>query len=601
MGSEARFRHRAAPGSGGGAWFLEWGVYLVVALVMMWPATFRLTEEFVGWRDANYYMWLSWRLGELIQSWDIFSLRLPDIVYPVGVDLKLIDGLLPSLLGGIFNLFASPILAFNLTLVAGTLLNLWGGSTLARSMGATRAVAIIVAIAFATAPALALRMTVHQPMYFAFTVPLLLAEAIRALRNEESVSPIRLVLLLFAAYLCSIYFFVFGILAFLIVLIVGTVGKPAFKKVFARVGVAFLLTGIVMSPFIVARLSRDRAETEQGGQPVLLKDSYRAAGDALSVIAQPEGSTIDLPGASRLRDNFRDDNVHESTLFPGFLLLLGLVGLVVWRTRLSLGLGLSAVALWILSLGPSLKVDGSFPVTGDGGAPAPWLPYSLLLKFPGLGSLRSANRISFTLVTVLTACVAYSLVHLFRSTSTSARRAVVMALCGLLLVTNLILPLPTSDLSVTTSTESALRAIDERSTPGDSVLLVPSDCVGESTWAVKLQIFHRTPWVGCQTSASALPWYSGLDSYAESAELASLRCKQKVIGRRTTSFTGEETFDQGDVGPLFQQLGVRFYVVAKDLLERPGCRRRDEVVDVLRGMEVLGEDDEWIVVDARPA
>lgn len=601
MESVTKLRHRDAPGNRGAARFLEWGVYLLVALVMMWPATFRLTEEFVGWRDANYYMWLSWRLGELIQSWDIFSFRIPDIVYPLGVDLKLLDGQLPSLLGGFLNLFASPILAFNLTFIAGTLLNLWGGRTLARSMGAGRAVAIIVAIAFTTAPALALRMTVHLPMYFAFTVPLLLAEAIRNIRNEEPIRPIRLALLFLAAYLCSIYYFVFGILAFLIVLVVGTVGKPAFKKIVARVGVALLLTGVVMSPFIVARLTRDRAETEQGGKPVLLKDSYRAAADALSVIAQPEGSTIDLPGASRLRDNFRDDNVHESTVFPGFLLLVSLVGLVVWRTRLSLALGLSAATLWILSLGSSLKIDGSFPVTADGGGPAPWLPYALLLKLPGLGSLRSANRISFTLVTVLAACLAYSLVHLFRVMSNPARRAVVMGLCGLLLVTNLILPLPTSDLSVTPSTESALRSIDERATAGDSVLLVPSDCGGESIWAVKLQVFHRTPWVGCQTSASALPWYSGLDSYAESAELASLRCTQKVIGRRTTSFTGEETFDRSDVDPLFQEFGVRFYVVAKDLLGRPGCAFGEEVVDVLRGMEVLGEDDDWIVVDARPA
>lgn len=121
----------------------EVAVYVGLALAMMWPVTFKLTEEFVGWRDANYYMWLSWRLGELVQSWDIFSLRIPDLVFPIGLDLRLIDGLLPSLYGGVLNLFTGPMLAYNLTLLTGTLLNLWAARRMAQAFTKSRLVWVV--------------------------------------------------------------------------------------------------------------------------------------------------------------------------------------------------------------------------------------------------------------------------------------------------------------------------------------------------------------------------------------------------------------------------------------------------------------------------
>ena len=120
---------RSAETSSRSDFLIRWIVYVVVALIMMWPVTFRLADEFVGWRDANYYVWLSWELGELIQSFDIFSFRIPDIVHPLGVDLRLLDGQLPSLYGGVLNLFFGPVLSLQPHAADGYFVKSVGGRT----------------------------------------------------------------------------------------------------------------------------------------------------------------------------------------------------------------------------------------------------------------------------------------------------------------------------------------------------------------------------------------------------------------------------------------------------------------------------------------
>ena len=318
---------------------------------------------------------------------------------------------------------------------------------------------------------------------------------------------------------------------------------------------------------------------------------------ALSLIAQPDGATVPLPGAERLHDNFRDDNVHESTVFPGLLLLAGLVALAWVRSRTALALAVTSVILWVLTLGPSLKVDGNYLWTGSDGEPVGWLPFRLLIEFPGMGSLRAANRASYALAAVLAACLALSLGHLYEKMKTTRARVLLGGGCCLLLLPSLIVPLKTSSLSVSPEVEAALHEIDDRSKEQDSVLLVPADCQGETMWDVPLQIRHQTPWVGCMTSASALFMHSKLDLYAESPELAGLRCDPGAIGRRRTSFDGTETFESSDLGPLREQLDVRFLILDKTLLDLPRCKLDDGIIAELGTFEVLGEDERFLVVD----
>jgi len=82
----------------------------------------------------------------------------------------------------------------------------------------------------------------------------------------------------------------------------------------------------------------------------------------------------------------------EATIFPGLLLLAGIVVFLLRPDRRRLPLAASVGVLFVLGLGPSLKVAGNF-VWKHGGEPVSWLPYRLLLAVPGLGALRAPVRV----------------------------------------------------------------------------------------------------------------------------------------------------------------------------------------------------------------
>jgi hypothetical protein len=582
------------------AWFAApVGVsYLVLALVMMWPATFRLAEVYVGERDANYYFWLNWRVGRLIASGDIWSWRIPDVVWPVGVDLRLADGLLPTLIGGASNLVAEPVLAYNLGLVTATLLNLWAAGRLARLYTESRLVRVVAAAAFALAPSIVLRMPVHFTMYFVFVVPLLLERAVRVARGDEPIRPLLTGSLLWLAYLCGIYTLIFGGLAYVIVVARGLLRGPSPLSGPARLAATGLVALLLMTPFLLPRLELDRAEREAGGQPILTSVTQRGGADATSLFVQPQGSTFELPGMQDLREGFRA-NRHEATVFPGLLLLAALGGALVSRLRLAGALLVSTVLLWVLSMGGTFKLGGETQLTYPTGQSVLWMPYPALLELPGLGSLKAPNRTSFTIAAVLTVALAALLGQLFGRWRSAWARAVLVAACGTVLATNLILPVPIDSLPSSPSLTAALSEMSDRREPGDSALVVPADCNGRTLWTVKLQIMHRTPLVGCQASPAQLPWYSGLDVYAESEGLAALRCRQKRVGRRRTQYS-DERIDASDVSRLRADLGVRFLIVDRLLLSGPGCTRlAAEIYPFIANFESLGENSRWLVVDAR--
>ena len=69
--------------------------------------------------DARYYTWLGWRIGQLIAHGHVVPFHVGDVIPPFGLDLRLLDGYLPSYVSGLFNLVVGPVLAFNLTFVTG--------------------------------------------------------------------------------------------------------------------------------------------------------------------------------------------------------------------------------------------------------------------------------------------------------------------------------------------------------------------------------------------------------------------------------------------------------------------------------------------------
>jgi hypothetical protein len=573
----------------------EAAVYAVAIVLVLGPGVFHAGTRLVGRSDdGRYYAWLGWAIGHLVAHGHVVPLRVPNVIAPFGLDLRLVDGYLPSYVSGLFNLVFGPFLSYNLTFVTGAVLNLLGARSLARRLSPHRLVHVIAAVGFLSAPPIALNAQVGLlPLFWAFTLPLLLGDAIDVAAGRRTVRPVRLVILLVVAYLCSVYFVVFGGLAYGLIVGITAVRKRSWR-VPITAAIATVIALVVLTPFVVSRVRFDREERNRGAETQLVGDSNLFSADALSIVAQPTRSTVLLPRPSvvdrsllRLID---PTNTLEWTIFPGLLLLAGGVVFLARRNALRIPLVVVGAVMWVLALGPSLKFGGDF-VWEHAGKPVSWLPYRLVLAVPALGALRAPFRTGYVLVAVLVAATA---VALDRVLSNRPRRAVILAVgSGVLLATNLLLPLPTDTLGTSPASEHALREISRRARPGDTVLAVPADC--DPTF-VSYQVFHRAPVVGCAGSFAANPWQSEL-AYTRSDAFTKLRCDRKQYGRIATTERAVSSFGPEDVTQLRRRDGVRFVVVDRQRLDQIDCASVNAAFAFLSRYRSLGGDRELVVLD----
>lgn len=572
---------------------MEQLVYAVAIVLVLWPGILHARTQIIGaGDDARYYTWLGWTMGRSIAHGHVIPFHAGNVIHPFGLDLRLLDGYLPSYVSGLFNLVVGPVLAFNLTFVVGAILNVYGAGVLARRLTHLRVVRVICAIAFLTAPPIALNVQLGLlPLFWAFTAPLLVADALDVATGQRGVRPVRLAILLVIAYLCSVYFLVFGGLAYALIVGISAIRQRDWRFVASMAGAAAIAV-LVLLPFIVPRIQFDRNESAHGVDTELLSDSNFFSADAVSIVAQPTRSTFLLPRPTFVEKSIvRLPDVRyaiEATIFPGFLLLVGFVVFLFARERRRLPLWVAAGVLFVFGLGPSLKVAGNF-VWKHGDTPVSWLPYRLLLAIPGLGALRAPVRVEYVLVALLVAATAIALTRVV--TAGPARAGIVAGVAGVLLATNLLVPVPTTTFNTTEASRRALNEVAHLAGTGDSVMSVPSDC---DPSFVTLQVFHHTPVVGCAGSFAANPW-SKLQTDVDNAAFSKLRCDHTAYGRITTTSTPTAPFAAADVAALRADLGVRFVVIDHSKLNA-ACSLANALT-VLRGYRSLGHDSRLEVID----
>ena len=557
----------------------EFGAYAVAVALVCWPALLHARTQMIGGGgDSRYYTWLGWRLGRLIGEGHLLPGRIPDVIAPFGLDVRLLDGYLPTYVIGLWNLVVGPFLAFNLTIVVGAALNVLGARSLARRLSTRRLVWVFSAIAFLTAAPIALSVQLGWlALFWAFTAPLFVGEAIDVARGTNGVRLLRLTALLIVAFLCSVYLLVFGGLAYGVIVGVAAVRRRSWK-IPLRTAAAVLLSLLVLLPFVVPRIRLDRSEKP------LLSDSYLYSADALSIVAQPTRSSFLLPRPTVIDQSIirLPDTRHalESTLFPGLLLLVGFATFLIRRHPLRVPLGLAAATLLVAAFGPSLKFGGDF-VWKHAGKPIGWLPYGLLLDLPGFGALRVPVRSAEVLVAVMVAGAAVVLDRLFER----ATAAVVAVGCGLLLATNLLIPVPTVSMHTSPAVYDAFGSVKLRKHPGDTLISVPFDC---DPYFASYQLLHEAPVVGCANQLAANPWQSKMTAYTSSEALTKLRCNKKKYGRIATPVHPEEPFGPADVAQLQRQFGVRFVVINRELASY--CPTVATAVQFLHQYQRLGID-----------
>lgn len=577
---------------------LELLFYLLVGARMIWPVTQNLTTRVVGGGDGEQWMWQGWAIAQMVRDGNPMPWQLQTVVYPYGADLRLGDGFIPLAVATAWNLVTdNALLAYNLTVLTALLSAMAAARLLAKEFTTHRVAIALCAVAFATAPALYVRTFSHLNLMFAFALPLVLREVVRAVRGTHELRPVRLGLLLFLSYLTSFYYLMGAVLAsvgLLAVLAIQERDVGVNMRRAVRFGVAMVLCAALMSPFLLLRLRHDDAERRAGAPAPSVDEAAGYGADGLAVFAQPPTARLELPGNDSLTDEF-GTNLMETTSFPGYALLLGLGALFVSRSRLRWPIVVTSAVLWLLSLGPGLKVDGRWSLTDDAGRPLYWLPFTVVRDLPGLSALRAPNRLSFALAAVALVALAAALSRV--ATAPRPLRFASFGFVAVLLLGNLQTMPWVSDAGTTPATRAALEEVRRLARPGESLLVVPADCQ-RTVASVKLQIVHQTPEVGCPTFNAGLPWYSGMETYRSSSAYAAWRCDPERLGGTSVPFDPDLRPQASDIDSLHEELGVRFYVNYRSYRCEDWDRNVAFVALLRAETYLIGSDRLWDVFDA---
>ncbi|MGE3327365.1 MAG: glycosyltransferase [Acidimicrobiia bacterium] len=570
----------------------EFAAFVFGALVMIAPASAHLTTQYAGYEDSHYWFWMSWRSGQALRQGQSFW-HFADVIWPYGLDIRAADGLLPTMVGGVWSaIIPNPVLAYNLAIITALVSTGLAGRWLAARVTPERWIQLVVGLALMTATLTSVRVNMHYNLLFTFPAVVMVGRAIEVAAGGR-IRPVRDGVLLALAYVSSGYFLVYGAIAVAMIVAFAPRRHRAQSSTSERrrsplapMALALLVAGALLSPLLIAKLRLEHDESRAGAK-ALSDESVAYSADAFSLL-QPPPDTFALPGPVIARDAYAS-YAQEATTFPGVLLLAGLIGLVALPGRLRRPLLLTTFGLWLLSLGPRLSVNGLMPIDAD------WLPTSLLLRLPGMRGVRDPNRSAFLILPVAAVALALCLER-GRSLLTPHRRRVVLAMGALMLI-GLRIPVSMAPASpASAEVRSAMRSWAASDAPG-AVLVLPDQCTF-TLHNTRLQIDLRRPFVGCQGFSASLPFASGMPAYRASDAWASLRCLPPWLGR--TLFLPE--FDglrpnNDAVSNLRAQLGVGLVVFDR----QNNCHEiGDQVFAALSARATLIADDGRIALFELP-
>ncbi len=580
---------------------------VVILLLMFWPVANWSTYLFGGNGDGYNWRWQIWRMGQEFRQWHIFPTRFDDVIAPYGVDLRLNDGYLSMYIGGIWNLFCNPTLAYNLTVATSVIANFFAARYLSLTLSKSQMTSLIAGCVMATAPSLTIRQLGHLNLCFSFVMCLAAIEGVKLIKNEK-VRVWQPSLVLILAFFSSFYFFVLsGVFYFACVLVrMGRLRnqRHLYKGFVVPIALVALFVGVFISPFVWARLQHDSAERFAGAPAASARtDEYMYySADPRTFFIPASDARVALPRVTEIRSS-TSPNTVENTPFPGYvpLLAVGILILLIAKWRWLI------VSLWstftVLALGPTLiwgadtRLKFFFPhalVESAKSQPITWLPYGSLTAIPGLSALRTPNRFAMILPVIGVMALAILVAEYSSRKRGPIFRTSLLIGCLFLLIPNL----RNNDYWYNTkfekSVENALGQI-RRDSSNSRVLVAGESCLQTISMA-NLQVEHRHPMIGCQTFSAAVPWYSGLKAYRASSSLSAVQCDPNTFGLAPMDPQRAPIETNKVLSNLKATLQVGYIVLPKKFVCQDPLRTQD-IVDTLKaGSTVLVDSDDYLIV-----
>ena len=359
-------------------------IYAGLTVLFTYPLVWFLTTHHAGEAggDARVYLWNMWWVDKALTDLHTNPFETDFIFYPLGIGLSLhtlglSQGLLFIPLKTLFGDVAAANSILLLTFVASAL----GMYALARYLGASRLGAFLAGIVFAFCPYRLARLAGHYDLLGTEWIPLYTLFFLKALGEKRLDAKLLLaagVLAALCGYTTLTYLVFLALLSGLYVLWrVG--GDRRDWSPIGRLALVGLVTAGLLLPLLL-QVNRDLSAWSYTAYPG--SDRY---GADLASYAVP-GPQQNLLGDS-LGRSF-DSNLTEAAIFPGYVLLLVLVGALStpYVRRNYVFWFVAAGVFLLLSLGSSLKIAG-----WASGIP---LPFALFQELPLLEHLRAPSRLS---------------------------------------------------------------------------------------------------------------------------------------------------------------------------------------------------------------
>ena len=362
-------------------------VYVGLTILFTYPLAWFLTSHHAGEAggDARVYLWNMWWVDKALTDLHTNPFETDFIFYPLGIGLSLhtlgfSQGLLFIPLKALLGDVAAANSILLLTFVASAL----GMYALARYLGASSLGAFLAGLAFAFCPYRLARLAGHYDLLGTEWIPFYTLFFLKALQEKKLHAKLLLaagVLAALCGYTTLTYLVFLALLSGLYVLwrIVFDWRDRHDLSPIGRAAIIGLVTAGLLLPLLL-QVNRDLSSWRYPAYPG--SDRY---GADLASYAVP-GPQQNLLGDS-LGRSF-DSNLTEAAIFPGYVLLIVLVGAVAtpYVRRSYAFWGVAAAAFFLLSLGSTLKVAG-----WESGIP---LPFALFQELPLLEHLRAPSRLS---------------------------------------------------------------------------------------------------------------------------------------------------------------------------------------------------------------
>jgi hypothetical protein len=370
--------------------------FLAAGIAVTWPRASYLTGRMPLDMDQAQYVWSLWwvahQITHLGSPWVTTHLAAP-----VGVRLGF-DTLMP-LLGAVLapvTLLAGPAVSYNLLVIVTPGLTCYAMYRVARLWLPSQAGAVGAGAFFGLSGMLAFQDWYHVNLAVGLLfLPVTLEAAVRLRRRPGLRQAVVLGLVIGACVLVDQESAVLAALVAVLALADWLVRKHTW----ANAGWAALAAGMAMvvaSPQLIAMAQQAAAG---GGQAPPVTDYVRYAAQLPALFAP--SPRLARYGLSGLASAYHQHTPGESLATFGLVLTLtAAFGLIVaWQRRSARLLGLLWLGSAILALGPVLYLSGHgfVPLAQrwHGLRVSLLMPYTWLIRVPGLSSFREADRLAF--------------------------------------------------------------------------------------------------------------------------------------------------------------------------------------------------------------